>query len=86
LLSLATSPARGKHFLHSGNSYGIDYNSMQEGKNDSQPTYAAVTARSYHPGLVNAVRMDGSVKPINDSIQLEAWRALSTRDGSELPQ
>lgn len=69
-----------------GRTYDIDFNSRQEGKSDSQPTYAAVTARSYHPGLVNVVLMDGSVKSINDSVDLGLWRSLSTRDGGEVVQ
>jgi prepilin-type N-terminal cleavage/methylation domain-containing protein len=67
-----------------GRTYDIDYNSRQEGKSDSQPTYAAVTARSYHTGVVNVVLMDGSVRAISDSIDLDVWRALSTRDGREV--
>jgi prepilin-type N-terminal cleavage/methylation domain-containing protein len=67
-----------------GKTYDIDYNSRQEGKSDSQATYAAVTARSYHPGIVNVVLMDGSVRAISDSIELDVWRALSTRDGREV--
>jgi prepilin-type N-terminal cleavage/methylation domain-containing protein len=79
------TPNKQVSYQHSdSNTYDIDYNSQQEGKSDSQPTYAAVTARSYHPGLVNAVLMDGSVKPINDSIELEVWRSLSTRNRGEL--
>ena len=67
-----------------GNTYDIDYNSRQEGKSTTQPTYAAVTARSYHPRVVHSVRMDGSVTSVSDNIDLRVWRALSTRDGGEL--
>jgi Protein of unknown function (DUF1559) len=49
-----------------------------------KPTYAAVTARSYHTGLVNALLMDGSTRSISDNIDLRVWRALSTRAGSEV--
>jgi prepilin-type N-terminal cleavage/methylation domain-containing protein len=67
-----------------GLTYDIDYNSRQEGKSATQPTYAAVTARSYHPGIINVVMMDGAVKSIADNIELEVWRSLSTRDGGEV--
>ena len=67
-----------------GQVYDIDYNSYQEGKSDTQPTYAAVTARSYHPGVVNAVMMDGSARSVSDDIELQVWRAMSTRDGGEI--
>jgi prepilin-type N-terminal cleavage/methylation domain-containing protein/prepilin-type processing-associated H-X9-DG protein len=44
------------------------------------PTYAAVTARSYHSGMVNIVLMDGSVRSANDSISLTIWRNLGARN------
>jgi prepilin-type processing-associated H-X9-DG protein len=47
------------------------------------PTYAAITARSYHPGGVNALFMDGSVRFITNSIPQATWRALGTRNGGE---
>ncbi|REK10941.1 MAG: DUF1559 domain-containing protein [Planctomycetota bacterium] len=67
-----------------GLTYDIDYNSQQEGKSATQPTYAAITSRSYHPDMVNAAFMDGSVRVIHDDIDLFLWRALSTRDGGEI--
>jgi prepilin-type N-terminal cleavage/methylation domain-containing protein/prepilin-type processing-associated H-X9-DG protein len=39
---------------------------------------------SLHPGGVNLVFGDGSVRFIKDSIALPVWRALSTRNGGEL--
>lgn len=72
-------------YLHTdGNTYDIDYNSRQEGQSVTQRTYAAVTARSYHPGLVNAVFMDGSVRPITNQVQRNIWRSLGTRAGGEV--
>ena len=56
---------------------------MQEGKSTTARTFAAITARSYHQGVVNAARLDGSVQAINDDIELTVWRALSTRNGGE---
>jgi prepilin-type N-terminal cleavage/methylation domain-containing protein/prepilin-type processing-associated H-X9-DG protein len=65
----------------SGVEYDIDFNSWQEGRSLTQPTYAAVTSRSYHGDSVNCLMMDGSVRDINQSIDLEVWRALGTRAG-----
>jgi prepilin-type N-terminal cleavage/methylation domain-containing protein len=62
-----------------GFTYDVDYNSLQEGRSDVQPTYAAITARSYHGGIVNAALMDGSVRSIGETIDLQIWRALGTR-------
>jgi prepilin-type N-terminal cleavage/methylation domain-containing protein len=71
-------------YVHTdGLSYDVDYNSLQEGKSTTQPTYAAVTARSYHPGVVDASLMDGSVRPVSETIELDVWRALGTRAGGE---
>src|SRR5262249_6072647 len=54
----------------------------------SNPTWggigAAVTATSNHPGGINVAFCDGSVKFIKDSIDLQTWWALGTRDGKEV--
>lgn len=74
---------------HSGATYlQTDYNSWQEGKNGATgpPTYAIITSRSFHTGVVNAARVDGSVSTVSDSIDLGAWRALATRAGGESVQ
>jgi prepilin-type processing-associated H-X9-DG protein len=41
-------------------------------------------ARSWHLGGVNAALADGSVRFVSENISVDAWRALSTRAGSEL--
>ncbi len=82
---------------HSGDgiTYDVDFNSHRVvGWSESNPTayleetdvtYAAVTARSYHSGnLVNVAKMDGSVDSIIGDIDLTIWRAMATRDGGEL--
>jgi prepilin-type N-terminal cleavage/methylation domain-containing protein len=67
----------------------VDWTNKQEGKNhfaaspDYSPTYAAITARSYFTGGVNVSMMDGSVRTIDDNVNLGVWRALSTRAGKE---
>ena len=68
--------------------WDIDYNSWQEGKPASggqaaPPTYAAVTARSYHSGLVNVALLDGSVRSVSQTIEPGIWRAISTRNSRE---
>lgn len=42
-------------------------------------------ARSNHPGGVNCLLADGSVRFISDTIALGTWRALSTAAGGEVP-
>jgi prepilin-type processing-associated H-X9-DG protein len=48
------------------------------------PTYAAITARSYHPGGVNVLLGDGSVRFVKDSLAGASWRALGSPDGGEV--
>jgi prepilin-type processing-associated H-X9-DG protein len=43
-----------------------------------------VTARSLHPGGVNSLMGDGSVRFTKDSITRQVWRGLGTRHGGEL--
>jgi hypothetical protein len=64
--------------------YDVDFNNWQEGKDpNTATTYAAVTARSHHPGIVHAVLLDSSVHPIRDEIDLAVWQALSTRNAGD---
>ena len=75
------------NFTQSGTLYPeMDYNSWQEGKNGSagSPSYAIVTSRSYHTGMVNVSLLDGSVRSISENIDLSIWRALGTRSGGEV--
>lgn len=47
---------------------------------------ATFPARSSHAGGVNAAMCDGSVRFISNTIDLETWRAASTRKGNETVQ
>ena len=69
--------------IDAGGTYSIDFTSIRDGESTTAPTYAAVTARSYHPGQVNAAMMDGSVRVVADAIDLTVWRAVGTRAGDE---
>lgn len=65
--------------------YDIDWTNHREGDGDVDiRTYAAVTSRSHHPGVVNVVMMDGSVHTVTNEIDVLLWRAASTRKGREL--
>ncbi|MCR9199872.1 MAG: DUF1559 domain-containing protein [Planctomycetaceae bacterium] len=57
-----------------------DYTSCREDKSCSGPTYAAITARSYHTGIVQVVLMDGSTHSISNNIDLGVYRNLGARD------
>ncbi|MGV3606359.1 MAG: DUF1559 domain-containing protein [Planctomycetaceae bacterium] len=66
-------------YIANGRTYSIDYTSAEEG-DGLAPTYAAVTARSWHSGgVVNTVFCDGSVHGISNNINLGTWRSLGSR-------
>ena len=62
----------------------LDSDMSSEDEDDGGPTYAAITARSYHPGSVNALFADGSVHSVKNSISPQIWRALGTVGGGEV--
>ena len=45
---------------------------------------AVMPPSSHHPGGVNVLFGDGSVKFVKDSVALWTWRALGTRAGGEV--
>ena len=47
-------------------------------------TWAAITANSNHPGGVNVCFGDGSVRFIKDTVNLQTWWALGSRNGGEV--
>jgi prepilin-type N-terminal cleavage/methylation domain-containing protein len=71
-------------YNHGGKTHDIDYVSWREGTTATRVTYAALTARSYHTGIVQALLMDGSARSISENIDLGVWRALGTRAGAEV--
>jgi len=73
---------------HYGNTlYNHFYTPNQAGKWDcgnGSHNKGLTAARSYHPGGVNVLLADGSVRLVRNAIQLATWRALGTRDGGEV--
>ena len=53
-------------------------------ENDGGPTFAAFCSRSYHPGGVNTLFADGSVRFIKSTVNGTTWRALGTIAGGEV--
>jgi len=43
-----------------------------------------IAARSFHPGGVNVLFLDGHVSFVGDSLDLSTWRAIATRKGGEV--
>ncbi len=60
----------------------VDLNSQRE--RIGGPTYAAITSRSYHPGGVNCLLGDSSVRFVKQTIDGRIWRALGSVAGGEV--
>jgi prepilin-type N-terminal cleavage/methylation domain-containing protein len=63
----------------------VDYSSQREDNPEGtiNRTYAIITSRSWHAGLVHSLKMDGSVEATSNRIDLSLWRAMGTRGGGE---
>ncbi len=70
--------------VNSGQQYDIDFTSARLGTSDTRQTYLVVTARSYHPGGVNTLMLDGSVRFVKSTTAMAVWRAMGTRSGGEV--
>jgi prepilin-type N-terminal cleavage/methylation domain-containing protein/prepilin-type processing-associated H-X9-DG protein len=68
-ISFAFPPNTFVAYVGGGATYDVDWADYQ---------YGAFIARSYHPGGVNSLFMDGSVKFVTNSIDQDTWRALGT--------
>jgi prepilin-type N-terminal cleavage/methylation domain-containing protein/prepilin-type processing-associated H-X9-DG protein len=77
-------------FWHAGHSFYTRYNHVMTPNtwsclNGSAGGHrGAVTASSRHPGVVNLLMADGSVRAIKDSINPVTWWALGSRAGGEV--
>jgi prepilin-type N-terminal cleavage/methylation domain-containing protein len=79
---ITTAVTPNTHVTISGYKGPFDYVSVDE--NNGGPTYASLSASSYHPGGVNTLVGDGSVKFIKNTISPDTWRALGTIAGGEV--
>ncbi len=61
----------------SGVTHDVDYSSQRENnpQGTTNITYAAVTSRSHHQGIVQVLLMDGSVRSISENLNLGIWQA-----------
>lgn len=72
-------------YTSNGTTYDVNFTSARFGPNTNRQSYRVVTARSYHPGGVNTLFLDGSVRYSTSATAQDVWRALGTRAGGETP-
>ena len=83
-MSSAFAPNTVVPYTDSGRLYDIDFTSSRLGTSDTKQTYLVVNSRSYHPGGVNTLMLDGSVRFSKTTMAQATWRALGTRAGGEV--
>ncbi len=65
--------------------HDVDFVSSREGVSATDSTFAIISSRSWHEGIVQSLLMDGSVRAISENINLQTWRDLGQRnDGRPL--
>ena len=66
--------------------FDCDFNSWQEGKDgiNGAQSFAIITSRSHHFGLVQVLMVDGSARAVSENIDFGVWRSLGTRAGREI--
>ena len=77
-----TAVSRAVGFSNAGQNVQMDWDNIDE--NDGGPTFMSLTASSYHPGGVNALFGDGSVRYVKNSVSPLTWRALGSVAGGEV--
>jgi prepilin-type N-terminal cleavage/methylation domain-containing protein len=63
---------------------GLDLDVNGINQESGGPSFAAITSRSYHPGGVDVLLGDGSVKFVKSTVNGWTWRALGTISGGEV--
>src|SRR5262249_4474286 len=74
--------SRAAGFSNAGQSLPMDWDSADE--NDGGPTYMSLSASSNHPGGVNALLGQGSVRFFKSTVSPVVWRGLGTIAGGEV--
>jgi prepilin-type processing-associated H-X9-DG protein len=65
-----------------GKNVPMDWDWIDE--NDGGPTFMSLSASSFHPGGVNALFADGSVRFVKNSVSPVTWTSLGTIAGGEV--
>jgi prepilin-type N-terminal cleavage/methylation domain-containing protein/prepilin-type processing-associated H-X9-DG protein len=79
---ITTAVPPNTNVTYPGFSGPFDWVSVDE--NNGGPTYASLSASSYHAGGVNVLMADGSVRFFKNTVNGFTWRALGTIAGGEV--
>ncbi len=81
------SDEKGQHWIEAGYPHTWYHHVLAPNEhscqNASEYDYGAVTASSRHGHGVNVLMVDGSARFVSDSVDVEVWRAIGSRNGSE---
>jgi prepilin-type N-terminal cleavage/methylation domain-containing protein/prepilin-type processing-associated H-X9-DG protein len=77
-----STASRASGFANFGKVQSMDWDWIDE--NDGGPTYMSLSASSYHPGGVNTLFADGSVRFVKNTVNPVTWRGLGTIAGGEV--
>ena len=81
------APNSGVDFLNGGICPAIDYPNLPRCTTTGTTSGTRmISARGYHTGGINASMCDGSVRFVQNSIDINAWRAAGTARGGEVLQ
>lgn len=83
-MSTAFTPNTAVMYNSGSGTVDVDFMSTRLGVSATNLSYGAMTARSYHIGLVQVLLMDGSVRSASTNIDRIVWRSLGTRAGGEV--
>lgn len=83
-MTTAWQPNRPTTRLVSGVAHDFDVTGRREQRGEKGPTFAGITARSYHAGGVHCLFGDGSARFVSSNVDGLVWRAAGTIAGSEL--
>jgi prepilin-type N-terminal cleavage/methylation domain-containing protein len=79
-------PSRGRPWIEAGHGRTLYNHTLPPNSvccmNGPNLVISAYSSASLHRLIVNLARADGSVQPVNQSIDLETWRKLASRAGN----
>jgi prepilin-type N-terminal cleavage/methylation domain-containing protein len=86
---LSDMASRMGRLWYTGHGFGGRYNHVMPpntwscNSGGDNAAVGAYTAASHHPGIVNVLLADGTVRSVGDSVDIRVWWAIGSRSGTE---